>query len=212
MSNMCSSRDSRRRTERYLVVKNWVSERADRQWCLFLDRDGVVNRRIAGDYARTWGDFEWLPGALEALVTLREWAPQLVVVTNQQGVGKGLMRAEDVSEIHRRLQADLSDAGALVDGFQVCPHLEAVGCSCRKPKPNLVLDWLRQHPESEPSLSIMVGDSRSDIELAQNVGVSTGRCVSIHIGSPKLGAAAHASFDSLWEFAVMVADAREELG
>ncbi|MCV7177486.1 D-glycero-alpha-D-manno-heptose-1,7-bisphosphate 7-phosphatase [Mycolicibacterium sphagni] len=188
-----------------------VAERIDRDWCLFLDRDGVINRQVVGDYVRSWQDFEWIPGAQLALKNLREWAPHLVIVTNQQGVGKGLMSADDLAEIHERMQDELAADGVTIDAFQVCPHLESAGCDCRKPKPGLVLDWLRQHPDCVPSLSIMVGDSQSDLELAHNVAATVGGCESIQIGDhTQLDCCADASFDSLWDFAVAVGQARGE--
>ncbi len=201
MSNTHSSHLRRRDA----AVRKLVVERVGREWCLFLDRDGVLNRQIVGDYVRTWGDFEWLPRASLALKMLAEWAPHVVVVTNQQGIGKGLMSAEDVAAIHQRLRAELAADGVLIDAFQVCPHLTSAECGCRKPRAGLVLDWLRQHPDSEPCLSIMVGDSQSDLELAHNVAEASGGCAGIQIGSGTgRGAVVDASFDSLWDFAVAV--------
>lgn len=190
-------------------MRQIVADRADREWCLFVDRDGVINRRIVGDYVRRWQDFEWQPGARSALADLRRWAPHLVVVTNQQGVGKGLMSADDVADIHRCLQAELAPDGNGIDAFEVCPHHEAVGCPCRKPKPGLVLGWLQQHPSSDGSLSVMVGDSDSDLELARNVATETGGCVSIAIGQQTSDRRpADAVFNSLWDFAVAVGHAK----
>lgn len=212
MSNTHSSHHSRN-SGRDAAVRTLVAERVGREWCLFLDRDGVVNRRIVGDYVRKWRDFEWLPRASLALNRLRQWAPHIVVVTNQQGIGKGLMSGEDVAAIHDRIKAELAADGVLIDAFQVCPHLESEACPCRKPRPALILDWLRQHPDSESSLSIMVGDSQSDLELAQNVAASSGGCATIQIGerTPR-GPAPDASFGSLWDFAVAISRAREDQG
>ncbi len=210
MSNTRSSLPTARSAQ-YSVVRDIVAEREGREWCLFLDRDGVLNRQIVGDYVRSWQDFEWLPGVRSALKQLREWAPHLVVVTNQQGVGKGLMGSDDLAAIHEHLQADLVEEGVVIDAFQVCPHLEAADCDCRKPRPRLVLDWLANHPGCEPSLSIMVGDSRSDLELAHNVAAVAGGCASVQVGEhANAGGIADASFDSLWDFAVAVGQARGE--
>jgi len=196
-----------------LDIRQIVADRVGREWCLFVDRDGVINRQIVDDYVRGWADFEWLPGARDALRKLREWAPHLVVVTNQQGVGKGLMSIGDVTGIHDHIQAELAQDGVAVNGFQVCPHLESRHCSCRKPQPGLVLDWLTDHPSVDPSLSIVVGDSPSDMELAQNVATAVDRCVSIGIGGrASVVGFANAAFNSLWDFAVAVGHAREELG
>jgi len=182
-------------------IRGLVAARKGRDWCLFLDRDGVINRQVVGDYVRRWQQFEWLPGAVPALRMLREWAPHLVVVTNQQGIGKGLMSTDDVAAIHQRLQSQIACEGREIDSFQVCPHLESSGCRCRKPQPGLVLDWLAQHPEVDPSLSIVVGDSLVDLRLAEMVAAATGGCASVQIGGARLPATADASFDSLLDFA-----------
>lgn len=186
MSNTRFSRLANRKADPYAAIRKMVAERAGHQWCLFLDRDGVINRQVVGDYVRNWRQFEWLPGAARALKKLRAWAPYIVVVTNQQGVGAGLMSAVDVMVIHRHLQMQLASDGVLIDGFQVCPHHRSQRCGCRKPRPGLVLDWLRRHPDSEPLLSIVVGDSLSDLELAHNVAAAAGACASVQIGAPVL--------------------------
>jgi histidinol-phosphate phosphatase family protein len=152
------------------VARALVEERAGRQWCLFLDRDGVINRRIDCDYVRNWRQFEWLPGALEALTILNRWAPYIVVVTNQQGIGKGLMTDHDVELIHRRMQDEAADSGREFDGIQLCPHLASADCECRKPRPGLVLDWLHRNPSCDPRLCVVVGDSLSDLQLGRLVG------------------------------------------
>ena len=213
MSNMSFSRLSGDNSSaRQAAVQRIVAERTGREWCLFLDRDGVINRQVVGDYVRSWRHFEWLPGAAFAVKKLREWAPHVVVVTNQQGIGKGLMSADDVASIHQHLLDGLAPDRSAVEAFQVCPHLESVNCACRKPRPGLVLDWLGEHPDSEPSLSIMVGDSLGDLELARNVAAVVGGCASIHIAEAGSRGIADASFESLWDFAAAVGYARGEQG
>jgi histidinol-phosphate phosphatase family protein len=192
------------------AVRELVVARSGKKWCLFLDRDGVINRQIVGDYVRTWMQFEWLEGAPLALLQLRKWAPHLVVVTNQQGVGKGLMSIQDVDLIHRKISDRLAAEEVSVDGFRVCPHLESAGCNCRKPAPGLVLDWLQQHPDVDPALSVVVGDSWGDMELARHVSAATGGCAKIQIGDKKLGGTVDAAFHSLWDFALAVGNARED--
>jgi histidinol-phosphate phosphatase family protein len=179
------------------IVWGLVEERAGREWCLFLDRDGVINRRIVGDYVREWRQFEWLPGALAALKILRRWAPYVVVVTNQQGIGKGFMTEDDVAAIHQRIQDEVQ-----LDAFQVCPHLESAACDCRKPRPGLVREWLARNPQCDASLSIVVGDSASDLELARNVAAT-----AVHVTGGGPAGDADLCFASLWEFAAEVAAA-----
>lgn len=196
----------------YSSVRDIVRDRIGRQWCLFIDRDGVINRQIVGDYVRSWADFEWLPGAASAISTLLEWAPYVVVATNQQGISKGLMAAEEVAAIHRRIRAETRRNGLEINAFQVCPHLEDTRCCCRKPSPGLLLDWLGRHPEVDPALSMMIGDSRGDLELAQNVAAMTGGCIGVHIGETRVpDSGIDVSFNSLHEFTLAVILAQEEL-
>ena len=193
------------------AVRKLVAERVGRHWCLFLDRDGVINQRVVGDYVRSWEQFVWMPGARDAMWILRQWAPHLVVVTNQQGVGKGLMSLNDVTAIHDRIQDDLSVNDSVVEEFLICPHLESEECGCRKPRPGLVADWLRGHADSEPSLSIIVGDRTSDLELARNVAAATGGCTTVHITGGGPAEAADVCVSSLMEFAVEVTQARKDV-
>lgn len=205
MSNTNSSPPSADDRVRRDAVRAMVEQRAGRRWCLFLDRDGVINRQVVGDYVRDRHQFHWLPSALRALALLRAWAPRLVVVTNQQGVGKGLMTIDDVAAIHDVVQSELRDGGDPgIDAFHVCPHLETAGCACRKPRPGLVLDWLSTG-DTDPSLSIVVGDSASDIGLARNVAAAVGNCASVHIGrNCRGGCGADVCFETLWDFATAV--------
>lgn len=210
MSNTPSSPLSSSPIAHRKIIRKIVAERTGREWCLFLDRDGVINRQIGGDYVRNWTQFEWLPEAVQALRVLRDWAPHIVIVTNQQGVGKGLMGGDDVEAIHQHIQQDLAVTGVVIDDFQVCPHLQSLECACRKPRPGLVLEWLERHPGCEGALSVMVGDSPGDLGLARNVSAVTGGCASIRIGGDELNGTGDAAFGSLWEFARAIGHARGE--
>lgn len=158
-----------------------ISSPPSEPWCLFLDRDGVINRRVVGDYVRTLRQWEYLPGALHGLRLLSQWAPRIVIVTNQRGVGRGLMSQEDLDRIHARLLEDVAMVGARVDAIRVCPHRETDGCACRKPQPGLALSWLAVNREVNPGRSVMVGDSPSDMAMAENLATVTGGCVRVLI-------------------------------
>lgn len=151
------------------------------RWCLFLDRDGVINTRIMDGYVRDWSEFHFEPGALDALAELARWAPRIVVVTNQQGVGKGLMSTADLDDIHRRMRAEIEASGGRIDAVQVCPHLASADCNCRKPRPGMPLAELAAHPELDGSLSVMVGDTESDVEMGHRLADHTAGCVVIRI-------------------------------
>lgn len=186
-------------------IRRLVTSRAGREWCLFVDRDGVINRKVADDYVRQWNEFEWMPSVRPALKILRDWAPHLVVVTNQQGIGKGLMSIADLDDIHGQIKTVLAEDNVVIDSIRSCPHLESAGCSCRKPRPGLVLDWLANHPAVDQSLSVVVGDSACDFELSRQVALVTGKCTSVQVGGvAESKSAADLAFDSLWEFAIAV--------
>ena len=179
-------------------------------WCLFLDRDGVINQRKAGGYVRSWAEFEFLPGSLSALAILSSRAPRVVVVTNQQGIGKGLVSRAEVERIHHRMIEYAARAGAKIDAVLVCPHLELEACECRKPNPGLAYRWLRAHPEVDGAHSVMVGDSTSDILMARALAQSTGGCQAIAIGDSVPNGIADARFGSLIEFATAMSTLDEE--
>jgi histidinol-phosphate phosphatase family protein len=143
----------------------------DGSWTAFVDRDGVVNRRIPGDYVRAPGQFEVLPGAVEALARLSDTFGRVVVVTNQAGVGKGLIDPRDLEEIHRELIAAVERAGGRLDAVLVCPHLVEDHCPCRKPGTDLARQAVERFADIDLERSVMVGDSRSDMEFAARLGV-----------------------------------------
>ena len=135
---------------------------------LFLDRDGILNRHLPGDYVRNWSMWEWLPGVLETMPGLAKRYRRIFIVTNQQGVGKGLMTAADLEDVHRRMLADIEAAGGRIDKVYVCTDLESAHSPNRKPEPGMALQAQRDFPEVVFHRSVMVGDSASDALFARN--------------------------------------------
>ena len=137
---------------------------------VFLDRDGTINRKAAeGDYVKSWAEFEFLPGAVEGLALLRSRGLRLIVVTNQRGIARGLMGAEDLADIHARMRAELVPLDADVDAIYFCPH-EAGECNCRKPGTGMFEAARRDEPAIDFARSVVVGDSDSDMEAAAAIG------------------------------------------
>jgi len=135
-----------------------------------MDRDGTLN--LDKGYVHLWADWEWLPGAPEALAGLKEAGYKLVVVTNQAGVAKGLYSEKEVRELHGRVNQDLAGRGfALLNAFYHCPHHPAYtgACLCRKPSPGLI--W-RAAGELHLDLarSFLVGDKLSDAAAGRTAG------------------------------------------
>ncbi len=144
--------------------------KVDKRWTLFLDRDGVINRRIERDYVRNWKQFEFLPRALEAISGLSNLFGRIIIVTNQRSIARGLMTVGDLNDIHRRMLLLIRDAGGRIDGIYYCPHELKDNCDCRKPKIGMVLRAKTDFPEIDFKRSIVVGDSVSDMEFAEKIG------------------------------------------
>lgn len=144
---------------------------------VFLDRDGVINRPAAeGDYILRWDDFHFLPGVAEAISSLRGAGWNVIVVSNQRCVGKGLLQIAELEAIHQKMAAELAKAGAPLDGVYYCPHEKEPPCDCRKPSPGMFFRAAREH-QIELAASWMVGDSESDIEAGKRAGCRTVRII-----------------------------------
>ncbi len=135
---------------------------------VFLDRDGVINRD-SRDYIRNWDDFEFLPKSLEALNLLARQGFTVIVITNQSGVGRGLIDLSDLADIHRRLKQVVERVGGRILDFFYCPHHPDEHCTCRKPEPGLIRRACDRYDIDLPT-SIMIGDSAKDIECGRNAG------------------------------------------
>jgi len=144
---------------------------------VFLDRDGTLNRDDEG-YLADPDRVVLLPGAAEAVRSLNAAGIKAVVVTNQSGIGRGLISQEDLARIHERLIALLAAGGAMLDGIFVCPHRPEHGCACRKPGTELALRAARDLGV-DPARSAMIGDQAADVALAHRLG---GRAVLVLTG------------------------------
>jgi D-glycero-D-manno-heptose 1,7-bisphosphate phosphatase len=166
-----------------------------RRAAVFLDRDGVLNESYLEDGGpvppRKADDFHLLPGVVEACESFAAAGLVLVVVTNQPDIARGDLRQTDLDAIHSLLRAQLP-----VDDIVVCPHDNAEGCPCRKPRPGMILDAAARL-ELDLNRSVVVGDRWRDIDAARRAGVH-----SIHIEwnhGEQLHAPADATFASLFE-------------
>jgi len=147
---------------------------------IFLDRDGAVNVKMPkGDYVKNWGEFKFLPGAIDAVRLLGENAYTVLLVTNQSGIARGAMTESDLSDIHSRMIAEMGKRGAYIDRIYYCPHGWHDGCKCRKPATGMV-DKASKDFNIDPKLGILIGDDDRDMEMARNVG-----CKGIQIAGGK---------------------------
>jgi D-glycero-D-manno-heptose 1,7-bisphosphate phosphatase len=140
-----------------------------RRPAIFLDRDGVINKRVVGGYVTSWSEFRFLDGIIPALRDLSRFKLPVIVVSNQAGVGKGLIGRAALRHITQRFVAQLARAGVRLAGVYYCPHTPDAGCRCRKPRPGLLLQAAREW-RIDLSRCILIGDSPSDIEAASAAG------------------------------------------
>jgi D-glycero-D-manno-heptose 1,7-bisphosphate phosphatase len=145
---------------------------------LFLDRDGVIIENRPA-YVRSWEEVEIYPQALAALASLRSSPYQIVIVTNQSGVGRGVIPLKTAERINRRLVKAIQAAGGRVDGVYLCPHTPMAQCECRKPKPGLLLQAAREMG-LDLGRSLMVGDALTDVLAGRAAGV--GQAVMVRTG------------------------------
>jgi D-glycero-D-manno-heptose 1,7-bisphosphate phosphatase len=140
---------------------------------VFLDRDGVLNEKAPeGEYVWRWQNFRVLDGVPEAIALLNHADMRVVVVTNQRGVALGRYTMADVEALHSEFQKLLAAHGARIDGFYVCPHGHE-DCNCRKPLPGLFEQARADFPEIKAQTSVMIGDSRVDVEFGRRLGMKT---------------------------------------
>lgn len=137
---------------------------------LLLDRDGVINRLRPNDYVKQWSEFEFLPNVKETLAAWAQAVKYIFVVTNQRGVSKGLMTEDDLNAIHHQMCQEIELVGGRIDHIYYCTSLTEEDPR-RKPGIGMFLDILRDHPDINPITTLMIGDSDSDMQFAQNCGI-----------------------------------------
>ncbi len=139
---------------------------------VFLDRDGVINRKLPDTYITKVSDFHFLPGVREALSIFKGLGFLLVLITNQRGIARGVMTGEDLNEVHDYMQRELGKDYVALDAIYHCPHEEFEYCNCRKPEPGMILA-ASEDLNLDLDASYMVGDSLCDIGAGQGAGVQT---------------------------------------
>ena len=145
----------------------------NKTWTLFLDRDGVINKKLDNDYVKHWIEFEFIYGSLEALKILNSLFGKIVIVTNQQGIGKGVFRTEDLELIHKNMIYEITYFGGRIDKAYHSPHLANENHPTRKPNTGMGLQAKIDFPEIDFTKSIIVGDSISDMEFGRSLGLKT---------------------------------------
>lgn len=148
---------------------------------VIFDRDGVLNVRMPrAEYVRSWKDWRWRDGALEALAKFAQAGWRVAIVTNQAGIARGAMTEDNIAAIHAQMKREVSEAGGRIDAIYYCPHGWDEGCSCRKPKPGMLFQAQRDL-DLDLSRITFIGDDERDGQAAEAAGC---RYVSVEDGEP----------------------------
>jgi D-glycero-D-manno-heptose 1,7-bisphosphate phosphatase len=135
---------------------------------VIIDRDGTINRDRP-DFVKSLGELAVLPRVAEAMARLTGAGYAVIVATNQSCVGRGLITRERLAEIHRELERRIGFAGARIDAWYICPHVDEDRCDCRKPLPGLALRAQREWG-FDPAETWAVGDAARDAAMARGAG------------------------------------------
>jgi D-glycero-D-manno-heptose 1,7-bisphosphate phosphatase len=148
------------------------SKNPDDNRIIFIDRDGVINVDFIGDYVKTRQDFKFEPGAIEALKWLVAHGVQIIVISNQAGVGDGLFTESALKDIHRYMVEEFEKNKIFIRSAHYCLHGKEGGCKCRKPETGLFEDAVHNMPYHKDK-TYFIGDKKTDIEAGKRFGLKT---------------------------------------
>ena len=150
---------------------------------ILLDRDGVINKKPPkAEYVKTWNEFEFLQGTLDALKLLTKKKYEIIIISNQAGIGRGVMTEESLKEIHRKFLEVCEKEGISIKGIYYCPHDWDEGCFCRKPKPGMLFKAASDH-HFDLTKAIFIGDDERDEQAGAAANCKT---ILIHQGQSLL--------------------------
>ncbi len=172
-----------------------------KEWTLFLDRDGVLNKRFIDDYVKTPDEFVWIDGVLDSLRIFKDIFGRIVIVTNQQGVGKGLMTEDDLKLVHEKLLSDVNKAEGKIDKIYYAAKLKEENSIFRKPNVGMALIARKDFPEIRFRKSVMVGDTYSDMIFGKKLGMKNVLISGNDINLARNAGLVDLHFNNLKEFA-----------
>lgn len=142
----------------------------DSSWTIFIDRDGVINYEKKDDYIRNWNEFKFYEGIIDSFKILADKFYKIIIVSNQRGVGKGLMSEADLSEIHNNMVAEIESNGGRIDKIFYCTSTDNKHPD-RKPNPGMAFHAVHMMEGIDLNKSIMIGNKPSDMLFAKNAGI-----------------------------------------
>lgn len=179
------------------MTNNWINS-IDKTWSLFLDRDGVINKRIIDGYVKKIDEFVFIDGVIETFRVFTEKFDKIFIVSNQQGVGKGVMTDAELDDVNGFMMKKIIMAGGRIDRIYCCTQLKSTLGNYRKPNPEMAYMAVRDF-NVNLSKSIMIGDTDSDIEFGKNAGMYT-----VLVGDEAVKTKPDAVFDTLADFSMIL--------
>ncbi len=172
----------------------------DKNWTLFIDRDGVINHEKKDSYILNWREFKFYDGVKEAFEKLSNKFGKIIIVSNQRGVGKGLMTEVHLNSVHQHMLKQIQTGGGRIDHIYYCTSIDDKHPD-RKPNPGMALQAKKDFPSINLSRSIMVGNKPSDMLFGRNAGIHTVFVKTTNPDHPLPQQDVDLFFDSLPDFA-----------
>ncbi len=188
-----------------LIHFPFATNEPDRTWTLFLDRDGVINVNKDDSYVFNREEFIFKEGTLDAIARLSRLFGRIIVITNQRGVGKGLMSEADLHDIHSYMKSNIEMAGGRIDDIFYCTSTDNAHPD-RKPSPGMAFRAQEKYPEIDFSKAVMVGDKSADMQWGRNIGALTVLIRSERYKDTIDPSSVDITCDSLFEFAHLLQD------
>jgi len=140
---------------------------------VFLDRDGVISIFTPNDWIKTWGEFRFIPGAIDGLKKLCDSGYRIVIISNQAGINKGIFTKESLDLLTGKMIEVLKKQDIEIAGIYYCTHTAEENCSCRKPKPGLFFTAQEKLGNINLKDTFFVGDSEIDVQAGKAAGTKT---------------------------------------
>lgn len=154
---------------------SYNSFKIDKSWTLFLDRDGVINQKRDNDYVKNYSEFNFLDGVLDAISFLSKVFGKTIIITNQRGVGRGVISESDLRLIHSKMKVEINIHNGRIDKIYFCTGVLDSDFN-RKPNIGMGLQAKMDFPSIDFNKSVMIGDSYSDMLFGNKLGM---KCVLI---------------------------------
>lgn len=139
---------------------------------IFLDRDGVINKDPEKGYIKRVEEFQFLPGSLSAIKKLNSYGYEVIVISNQAGIAKGLYSVEDLTKVNNNMLREVKKAGGKIKATYYCIHKDEDNCPCRKPKTGLIKQAC-EGLDIDIKKTFFIGDKKTDIETGKKAGCKT---------------------------------------